>query len=138
MKINSKSFLDEFFYEVEKENLNYCVVGKTFSNFNICKDGDIDIIFSNKDLGNCLDLIKRLTKKKNIYLLNCIRHSYKSYYLIIYDNRFGRDEFHKLDICSDYKPHKGRFEIIESYFLLKNKRSVKFTWQIILEILFII
>ena len=121
-----KKFTRELFINLEKLKVQYCVVGKTFSMFDDSSNGDIDIITHDKDLKKVIYLIKNMTSEEQIYCINLMRHGYKAFYIIIYDNREGEKIFHKLDICTDYRPSKNKFKnpfFIDYKILLKNTKK---------------
>lgn len=117
-------FLKDFFNGLNKFNIEYCIVGKTFSAFNDNFKGDIDMITSENDLKKIFHLINELVEQENIFLVNLIRHRYHAYYIIILENLNGVHNFHKLDICTDYIPFNIKFNYINSRYLLDNKKLI--------------
>ncbi len=118
-------FLKDFFNGLFDLNIDYCIVGKTFSSFDDNLNGDIDIITSENDFKKCFQLINSLIEKEDVYLVNFIRHGYRAFYIVILDNRNGSSKFHKLDICVDYIPFKSNFDFVDSRYLLDKKNIVK-------------
>ena len=96
-------FLRDFFVTLNTSEIEYCVIGKTFSKFDINTTSDIDIITTENDLKKCLDIIVHLTHDQDIFLLNFINYGFRSFYIIISDRRYKKNSLHKIDICSEYK-----------------------------------
>ena len=99
-------FLKDLFESLNNSEIEYCVVGKTFSKFDIDTNSDIDIITTENDLRKFINIIINLTQDQDIFLLNFINYGFKSFYIIISDRRYKKNLLHKIDVCSEYRINK--------------------------------
>ena len=114
-------FLKDLFESLNNSKIEYCVVGKTFSKFDVDTNSDIDIITTENDLKKFINVIINLTQDQDIFLLNFISYGFKSFYIIISDRRNKENLLHKIDVCSEYRINKRSFALLSSEILLNNK-----------------
>ena len=121
MKIKS-NLNKTFFEELNKGNVNYCVLGKSFSKFGENHMGDIDIAISKEDIQKTNRIIFQLTRNTNFYLINTIQHEINSFHLVFLENNLNCSRFHHFDICTDYI-RNCRVLLFEE-FLLEDKIKI--------------
>jgi len=111
-----------FFDYLNKLDINYCVLGRSFSNYVDDHDGDIDIVVSKKDIKKIEEILIKLTRNKKFYLIQNIQHEINSNYYIIYDKTTLISNITRIDVCSDYICNNKL--IIRSDFLLTNRKKI--------------
>ncbi len=94
----------ELFDFINQSGYPYCIVGG-FDDFTFNRDGDIDIVIDYPDMNQgCHKLIYDYCKKRNLQLVQYLKHETIANYYIIWIRTSDTKEniFLKLDICSDY------------------------------------
>ena len=117
-----KDFYLILFSTLNRLNINYCIVGRSFSNFENDHNGDIDIVVSKKDIKKIEEILIELTTNTQFYLVQNIQHEINSNYYVIFDEKNSLTNLTRIDICADYICNNRI--ILKSNFLLKKRKKI--------------